>query len=185
MTVSRVSRKNETQTMKKSVPVILLLLFVVATVAAQVIRPFTSRYYNPSVRGNIVYVANSIISATGVGSGNPGTGEVPPLGLSRDNDGAGINIDVDNPAPTVKIPFGSVWNYQARNAAPANSPAGTDWKQPAYVLTGTWNVGASPVNGAGKYGYSSGQATCLPSGLLPICTPSPEINILHTIFEER
>ena len=158
--------------MKKFVQLLLLILFFTVTACAQIIRPFAAKYYNPSVRGNIVYVSNSIISTSGVGAGNPGTGEVPPAGTTRNNVGTGINIDVDNPAPTVKLPFGSVWNYQARNAAPANNPVATDWKQPAYVLTGTWNVGAVPVAGAGKYGYSSGQVTCLPSGLLPICTPA-------------
>lgn len=158
--------------MKKKLQLLLIVMILTATAQAQVLRPFASRYYNPSVRGNIVYVSNSIVSTAGIGAGSPGTGEVPPTGTTRNNAGAGINIDVDNPAPTVKLPFGSVWNYQARNAAPANNPAPTDWKQPGYVLTGTWNVGASPVAGAGKYGYSSGQATCLPSGLTPICTPA-------------
>ncbi len=150
----------------------IYVLLMAGSVHAQVIRPFTPRYYNSSVRGNIVYVSNSIISSAGVGSGNPGTGEPPPTGTSKDNSTAGINLDVDNPAPTVKVAFGTVWNYHAQNAAPANSPVGVDWKQPGYTMPATWNVGASPVGGAGKYGYSSGQATCLPSGQVPICTPA-------------
>jgi hypothetical protein len=43
------------------------------------------------------------------------------------------------------------------------------------VLLPTWNVGAVPVAGGGKYGYANPVqpfATCLPSGLLPICTPA-------------
>ncbi len=157
--------------MKTLLRCILCVLMFATSAQAQVIRPFTPRYYNSSVRGNIVYVSNSIISSSGVGTGNPGTGEPPPTGTSKDNSTAGINIDVDNPAPTSKIPFGSVWNYHAQNAAPANSPVGVDWKQSAYTMPATWNVGASPVAGAGKYGYTSGQATCLPSGQVPICTP--------------
>ena len=157
--------------MKKKLYCTLCVLMCIASAQAQVIRPFTPRYYNSSVRGNIVYVSNSIISSAGIGSGNPGTGEPPPTGTSKDNSSAGINIDVDNPAPTTKIAFGTVWNYHATNAAPANSPVGVDWKQPGYTMPATWNVGASPVGGAGKYGYSSGQATCLPSGQVPICTP--------------
>ena len=47
----------------------------------------------------------------------------------------------------------------------------TDWKQTGYVLNANWNVGALPVNGAGKYGYNSGQTTRLPNGQLPICLP--------------
>ena len=158
--------------MKTIVRCTSFVLLFVASAQAQVIRPFTPRYYNSSVRGNIVYVSNSIISSAGVGSGNPGTGEPPPTGTSKDNSTAGINIDIDNPAPTTKIAFGSVWNYHAANSAPANSPVGVDWKQPAYSMTAAWNTGASPVNGAGKYGFSASQATCLPSGQTPICTPA-------------
>jgi len=158
--------------MKTALRILITLLLFTNGAEAQIIRPFTARYYNPSVKGNIVYVSNSIISTSGVGSGNPGTGEPPPTGTSKDNSGTGINIDIDDPAPTIKLPFGSVWNYHAQNAAPANNPAPTDWKQSAYTLPATWNVGASPVAGAGKYGYNSGQATCIPSGRTPICTPS-------------
>lgn len=158
--------------MKKRVQILFVLLLFINLVQAQIIRPFTSRYYNPSVKGSIVYVSNSIISTAGVGAGNPGTGEPPSGGTSRNNAGAGINIEVDNPAPTVKLPFGSVWDYHARNSAPPNDGSGNNWKLTAYALTANWNVGASPVNGPGKYGYSSGQTTCIPSGLTPICTPA-------------
>ena len=68
--------------MKKYLQIIMVLLLVSAAACAQVLRPFTARYYNSSVRGNIVYVSNSIISTSGVGSGNPGTGEVPPNGFA-------------------------------------------------------------------------------------------------------
>ncbi|MBK7559452.1 MAG: hypothetical protein IPI54_14890 [Chitinophagaceae bacterium] len=133
--------------MKRIVPLLITILLLNCTVTyAQILRAFTQRYYNPSVKGNIVYVSNSIISTSGIGAGIPGTGELPPTGSTMDNDGKGINIDVDNPAPTVKVPFGSIWNYHAQNAAPANSPVGTDWKQPAYVMPATWNVGAAPVS---------------------------------------
>jgi uncharacterized repeat protein (TIGR01451 family) len=159
--------------MKRILPLLItILLFSGAVSNAQILRAFTPRYNNPSVKGNIIYVSNSIISTSDIGAGVPGTGELPPTGSTMDNDGKGINIDVDNPAPTVKIPFASVWNYHTQNAAPANSPVGTDWKQPAYIMPATWNTGAVPVNGAGKYGYSSGQATCLKSGQIPICTPA-------------
>ena len=157
--------------MKRIVPLLITTVLLCAVTNAQIVRSFTTRYYNPSAKGNIVYVANSIISTSGIGSGDPGTGEVPPAGSSMDNGGNGINIDVDNPAPTVKLPFGSVWDYHARNTAPANNPVATDWKQTGYVLNANWNVGALPVNGAGKYGYNSGQTTCLPNGQLPICLP--------------
>ena len=158
--------------MKKYLQILFVFLIFSAAAGAQVLRPFTARYYNPSVRGNIVYVSNSIISTAGVGSGNPGTGEVPSAGTTRNNVSTGINIDVDNPVPTTKIAFGSVWNYHANNAAPPNDGFGNTWKLPAYVLNGPWNVNGVPVNGPGKYGYSSGQTTCLPSGQAPICTPA-------------
>ena len=158
--------------MKKIIQSVLAMLVLLASAQAQVIRPFTSRYYNSSVRGNIVYVSNSSISTSGIGSGNPGTAEPPPAGTSKDNSGSGINLDIDNPAPTVKLAFGSVWNYHTQAAAPANNPALTDWKQPGYVLPVGWNVGAVPAAGAGKYGYNSGQVTCLKSSAAATsCTP--------------
>lgn len=149
--------------------IFVTLLFCV-TGYAQVIRPFTVRYNNPSVKGSIVYISNSIVSTTGIGTGVPGTGEVPPTGTSV-NGAAGINIDVDN-FTTTKLNFGSVWNYYATGTAPPNDASARTWKQSAYTLTGSWNTGASPVNGAGKYGYNASQTTCIPSGVVPICTPS-------------
>ncbi len=162
--------------MKKIIQSILVLLLFITTANAQIIRPFTSRYYNASIRGSIVYVANSIVSTSGVGSGNPGTGEAPPGGSTTNNGGSAINIDIDNPAPTSKLPFGSVWNYFAAAGTPANDGFGNTWKLPAYVLTGGWNAGAVPVAGAGKYGYNASQTTCLPSGCAPICTPANNCN---------
>ncbi len=154
----------------KKVLLLPLLLMITVAAAAQIIRPFTPRYYNASVRGNIVYLSNSIISTTGIGTGVPGTGEVPPTGTSKDNAAAGINIDVDNPAPTPKISYGSTWNYYGNLTAPANDGSGNTWKQPAYTLNALWNTGASG-SGNGKYGFNASQATCMPSGALPICLP--------------
>jgi uncharacterized repeat protein (TIGR01451 family) len=165
----------------------LLLLFCLTVLAevittAQVLRPFTQRYYNPSVRGNIVYVSNSIVSTSGVGSGIPGTGEIAPGGISKDNDGNGINIDIDNPSPVTKLAFGSKWNYFSTGAAPSNDGSGNTWKTSAYALTGSWNTGASPANGAGKYGFGGTQNTCMPSGVTPICTPSNSAKYLSYYF---
>ncbi|MEO6254651.1 MAG: hypothetical protein ABIO79_15170, partial [Ferruginibacter sp.] len=175
--------------MKNILKLLLAILLFSATADAQILRPFTAKYYNPSVRGNIVYVSNSIVSTAGVGAGSPGTGEVPPTGTTRNNVGAGINIDVDNPAPTTKLAFGNVWNYHAQNAAPANNPAPTDWKQTTYVLPATWNVGGAPVAGAGKYGYNAAQTTCLPSAVVPCgvgapCAPTVNCN-KYTAFYFR
>ncbi len=80
--------------MKKRIEYLLLFIVFANAVSAQVIRPFTPRYSNPSVRGNIVYVSNSIISTAGISNGTPGTGELPPTGTSTDNGGAGIYIAV-------------------------------------------------------------------------------------------
>ena len=153
----------------------LLLFFCLValtkiTIKAQIIRAFTPRYYNASVKGNIVYVANSIVSSTGVGSGSPGTAEAPPLGSTTNNNNYGIDIDIDNPAAITKMAFGNTWNYFATTTAPANDGGGNTWKQSAYSLTGVWNTGGSGT-GAGKYGYNSTATTCLPSGCVPICTP--------------
>ncbi len=162
--------------MKRIVPLLITTVLLCVVTNAQIVRSFATRYYNPSVKGNIVYVSNSIISTSGVGSGNPGTGEVPPAGTSMDNNGNGINIDVDNPAPTTKLAFGSVWNYHSTGAAPGNDLLGNNWKQSNYTLTALWNVGASPLNGPGKYGYANPAqpsiVTCIPSGRTPICTPT-------------
>lgn len=136
---------------------------------AQVIRPFAARYTNSSVRGNIVYVSNSIVSTTGIGAGTPGTGEAPPAGTTTNNGAAAIDIDVDN-TTTTKLGFGSTWNYFSNNTAPANDLFGLTWKQSAYTLTGPWNAGGSGT-GAGKYGFSSGQSTCIPAGCGVLCTP--------------
>jgi uncharacterized repeat protein (TIGR01451 family) len=145
---------------------------------AQVLRTFTPRYYNASVRGNIVLAANNIITSTG---GN--TTENPPGGTSVNNGRTALYLDIDNPAPVTKVSFGSVWNYHTQNAAPANNPALTDWKQSAYTMPATWNVGALPVAGIGKYGYNSGQATCLKSSAAATsCTPGAVVKYTAYYF---
>ncbi len=155
-----------------------ILLTVICAIAlhsfestAQVLRAFAPRYYNSSARGSIVYVSNSIVSTNGIASGVPGTGEIPPTGSTTNNGSTAINIDIDNPAATTKMAFGSVWNYFSGTAAPANDGSGNTWKQSSYTLVAGWNTGASPVNGAGKYGYNASQTTCIPSGITPVCTP--------------
>ena len=162
-----------------------VLLSVICVIAlyiyeskAQVLRTFTPRYYNASVRGNIVYTANNIITSTG-----GITTENPPGGTSVNNGKPAVYLDIDNPAPTTKLAFGSVWNYHTQAAAPANNPAPTDWKQSAYVMPAAWNVGALPVAGGGKYGYNSGQATCLKSSAAATsCTPGAVVKYTAYYF---
>ncbi len=125
--------------MKLKFYISLLLLGPAFSASAQVIRPFTARYYNSSVRGNIVYVSNNIISTAGVGSGNPGTGEVPPAGNTKDNAGAAINIDVDGAgtAPTTLIAYGSQWQFHDTvTTAVTGTGRLNNWNQTSY--TDTW-----------------------------------------------
>lgn len=120
--------------MKKLYIIVTLCLLVTVT-TAQVIRPFTVRYNNPSVRGNIVYVSNSIISTNGVGSGTPGTGEVAPAGTSRNNLGATIHIDTDGAgtAATTLVAYGSNWYFHDTvTTTVISSGRLNNWTLPAY-----------------------------------------------------
>ncbi len=121
---------------------------------SQVIRPFSVRYTKPSVRGNIVFVSNSIISSQGVN-----TSSVPPGGAEQDNFGAGININVDPQPPVTMLAFGSTWKYFSNGTRPAN------WQTVAFN-DAAWS------SGNGKFGYNAGQTTCIASGCTPICSPA-------------
>ena len=87
--------------MKKLICFLVICLPLCQALQAQIVRPFAVRYNNPSVRGNIVYVSNSIITT----SGTTGTGEAPPTGTSTNNSGAATYIDVDNPANTTLVSY--------------------------------------------------------------------------------
>src|SRR5215216_6329204 len=113
--------------------VVFLLFQLLAS--SQVIRPFSPRYTNPSVRGNIVYVSNSIIAAQGVA-----TNEAPPGGTAQDNGGPAINIDVDTFAPDTLLHFASNWKYQANGTRPAG------WETVAFS-DAIW------ASGNGKFGF--------------------------------
>jgi uncharacterized repeat protein (TIGR01451 family) len=135
--------------MKKIVQLTVVMLFFFTTADAQILRPFTARYYNASVKGGIVYVANSIVSTSGVGSG---TAEVPPGGTSSNNGGSGINIDIDGTPPDTVIFLGSSWKYLANNTRPAG------WETTGYS-DAAWPAGN------GQLGYGDGdETTCVPSG---------------------
>ena len=153
--------------MKRILFIIFTLLSALAA-GAQLLRPFNPRYNNASVRGNIVYVSNNIItSATGV------TTEAPPGGTSSNNGRVAQYININSVAPITKLPFGSVWNYHSIGAAPANDGIGNTWIASAYTLPALWNTGASPVAGGGKYGYNAAPIiTCIPSGCAPVCSPA-------------
>ncbi|MBK7292017.1 MAG: hypothetical protein IPI78_18310 [Chitinophagaceae bacterium] len=79
------------------------------------------------MRGNIVYVANNIVtSAGGV------TTELPPGGSETNNGKAGVNIDIDNPATTF-FTFGTNWKYLANDTRPAN------WETTGLAMV-AWNA---------------------------------------------
>ncbi|MBL0273608.1 MAG: T9SS type A sorting domain-containing protein [Chitinophagaceae bacterium] len=133
--------------MKLKFYICFFLLGAGFNISAQVIRPFAVRYYNPSVRGNIVYVSNSIISTAGIGSGSPGTGEVPPAGTTKDNAGAAINIDVDGAgtAPTTLIAYGSQWYFHDTvTTAVIGTGRLNNWNQTSYNDT-WWRQGNAVI----------------------------------------
>ena len=169
--------------------VLLLMLSLAASAASygQIIRAFTPRYYNSSVRGNIVYVSNSIVSTDGIGSGSPGTDEAPPGGSTTNNGGIGIDIDVDNTVTTI-IPFATSWKYLDNNSRPAG------WQNSAYV-DAAWSSGTLTSAtkdfgyGDGDEGvcikYGSGYGTC-PSS--PACDPTPSgcsNKFITTLFRKQ
>jgi len=97
------------------------------------------------VKGNITFVANNIITSSGVN-----TSEAPPGGSAVNNGNTGANIDISG---TTLIPFGSSWKYYSTGAAPAGS-----WKNLGYN-DAAWS------SGNGELGYGDGdEATCIPSG---------------------
>jgi uncharacterized repeat protein (TIGR01451 family) len=135
--------------MKKFLRLFFCILLLLNTYAqAQVIRPFQPRYFNPSVRGNIVYVSNSIISTAGVAAGVPGTGELPPSGTTRNNVGTAINIDIDGVGtlPTTLIPYGSQWKFHdtVTNAVVATGRL-NNWRMPAYN-DAWWRTGNAVIH---------------------------------------
>ena len=129
---------------------IILILFLITgafstRTMAQVLRSFTPRYSNASVKGNITFVANNIITSSGVI-----TTEAPPGGTAVNNGNTAANIDISG---TTLIPFGSSWKYFSTGAAPAGS-----WKNLGYN-DAAWSSGNAEL------GYGDGdEVTCIPSG---------------------
>jgi uncharacterized repeat protein (TIGR01451 family) len=159
------------------------------TVAASpfILRPFTQRYNNPSVKGNIVYVSNSIVSSAGIGPGSPGTGEVPPGG-STTNGGAGINIDVDNVVGATIIPYITSWKYKDDNTRPAG------WETAGFA-DGAWVTGN--ITAANRdIGYGDGdEDVCVAYGggygscpAVPLCVGEPgncNNKFITTLFRKQ
>ena len=121
---------------KLSSVLLLILLFAINS-QAQILRPFTVRYNNPSVRGNIVYVANNSITSVGTNPTlvPPGTGIAPlaPASGTHVNNGRfAVNINAD---ATAVIPWNSTWRFSDSGYAPG---AGT-WKNVVYP-DGLWST---------------------------------------------
>ena len=120
----------------KLVSVLLFLLVFVIYTQAQVLRPFTVRYNNPSVRGNIVYVSNNSITSVGTNPAMvpPGSGTAPAApetGTHVNNGRVAMNINSD---ATTLIPWNSTWRFSDSGYAPG---AGT-WKNVVYP-DGLWS----------------------------------------------
>ncbi|WP_462255473.1 T9SS type A sorting domain-containing protein [Ferruginibacter sp.] len=140
----------------KKIILILYALVMCCIVNAQILRPFTVRYNNPSVRGNIIQVANNIFTSVGGQSaGNPGnTTEAPPGGTSANNGAPGRNINID-----AMVPFGSTWKYlTGTGVTPAGVAPPLGWNTLAFG-DGAW------PSANGELGYGDGdETTCIPSG---------------------
>lgn len=138
--------------MKKRYPVLTIitcLVIFVQPLCAQVIRPFTPRYSNTSVRGNIRFVSNNIITTSG-----GVTTETPPSGTGTNNNGAGVNLDIDNIATTI-IPWNSAWKFSDSGYAPVSGAV--DFKNPAYPDGGWVSATAGlPSSAQRDLGYGDG-----------------------------
>ncbi len=122
-------------------------LIGVTTLPTNLGRPFTARYNNPSEKGNILFVANNIVTSNGII-----TTETPPSGSAANNSAAGVYIDIDN-IITNQFTLGSNWKWNATGAIPA-----ANWNTTAYS-------DAAWASGNGELGYGDGdETTCIPSG---------------------
>ena len=118
--------------------VLLLLGFFGVDSQAQILRPFTVRYTNPSVRGNIVYVANNSITSVGTNPAmvppGPGTAPAAPATGTHVNNGrVAMNINAD---ATALVPWNSTWRFSDSGYAPV--AGAINWNQPAYP-DGLWS----------------------------------------------
>ena len=124
---------NNIRIMKKII-LTLFPLVICCLVQAQILRPFTVRYNNTSVKGNIIQVANNIFTTVGaVSAGNPGnTNEVAPAGTSANNGTVGRNINVD-----AMVPFSSSWKYFVSAVAPPGAVPPAGWNTLPFA-DGAW-----------------------------------------------
>jgi len=165
--------------MKRIIALIALTFVVCNSLHAQILRPFTARYSNTSVRGNIVYVANNIITSSG-GT----TTEAAPAGTSTNNGRTAVNIDVDASLPATNyISWGASWKYLDDNTRPAG------WETSAYDdaawLSGNAELGygdGDEVTTVGFGGVASNKyVTTLFRKTVTIANPSSHLNFLMDI----
>ncbi len=129
-------------------------------------RPFTMRYNNASEKGNILFVANNIITTIGVP-----TNEVPPGGTAENSGNTGAYIDIDN-ITSNQFNLGSSWKWFSTGALPA-----ANWNTAAYS-DAVWAAGN------GELGYGDGdEITCIPYGCNGnVCNPTNGCNKYWTYY---
>jgi uncharacterized repeat protein (TIGR01451 family) len=129
-------------------------------------RPFTVRYNNASEKGNILFVANNIITSSGAI-----TTEVPPAGTATNNSNTGAYLDIDN-TTTNLFNLGSSWKWRSTGAIPA-----ANWNTTAYS-------DAAWAAGNGELGYGDGdEVTCIPYGCNGnVCNPTNSCNKYWTYY---
>ena len=141
----------------------IFLLLITAGARAQILRPFTVRYNNASVKGNIIQVANNIYTTVGGvdRTTNPGnTTEAPPGGVSRNNGTLGKNINID-----AMIPWGSSWKYLAGAASTPAGWTGTGFSDAAWPsANGELGYGDADETTCIAAGGTSGGTLCVPTG---------------------
>ena len=130
--------------MKKLICLLVISLLGALALQAQIIRAFTPRYSNPSVRGNIVYVSNSIITTTG----STATGEMPPAGSGANNAGAGAYINISSSSTTF-INYGDNWKYYNAGNEPPADPGPVNWYKSLYG-DGTWTSAPTEIGFGGS-----------------------------------
>ena len=156
---------------KYIIPVCLLLLSIGAQ--SQILRPFAARYTNTSVRGNIVYVSNNIITSPAAN-----TSETPPGGTGVNNGNIASYIDADG--GTTIFSHATTWKYLANNTRPAN------WQTVAFN-DATWPTGTILTTGR-HFGYGDNdEDVCIPYGCNSnICFPTNTcVKYITTLFRKQ
>ena len=134
---------------------LVVVILYANPLTAQIIRPFSIRYSNSSVRGDIKYVANNIIMSAG------NVNEAPPSGSAK-NGGPGVDIDVDG---TI-FDWGSTWKYWDQNTRPTN------WQTSGFN-------DAAWASGPGQLGFGDGD-----EGTIISFGPDPNNKYRTTYFRK-